>query len=275
MAGFPWNGLVLFNGREYAAAQLPWYYVPWWFLISTPPIVLAGVALSAAFSPSRRDTLGRVALWFVALLPVILVIVMDSTLYDGIRHLLFVYPIVVALAAAGWMAVLADRAHPWRRRTAGALLAVGLGSIVTFQVRFHPNQTVYFNALVDGPRGAFARYDMDYWGNCVYQAVKWSAEQARSSGLAFTISGTPPDLVQLDAERFRELQYVPPHRGRHYLHVRLARGDIASVVALAEQPALYQVKTADGVVLCNVVPGPAFGELEALRSRIPPRTAQR
>ena len=36
---------------------------------------------------------------------------------------------------------------------------------------------------------------------------------------------------------------------------------------LVGEPALYQVRTPDGAVLCTVVPGPAFGELEALRRR--------
>jgi len=29
----------------------------------------------------------------------------------------------------------------------------------------------------------------------------------------------------------------------------------------------YQAKTNDGVVLCNVIPGPAYRELQALQSR--------
>ena len=57
-------------------------------------------------------TLGRAVAWAratleaqgFAALPVLLVIIKNSTLYDGIRHLLFVYPILVAIAAAGWAA---------------------------------------------------------------------------------------------------------------------------------------------------------------------------
>jgi hypothetical protein len=41
-AHYSWDGSVLFNGEEYLATRLPWYYAPWWFLISTPPVVLAG-----------------------------------------------------------------------------------------------------------------------------------------------------------------------------------------------------------------------------------------
>ena len=271
VSGFPWDGNVIFNGKDYAATGLPWYYAPWWLLISTPPVVLGGALLSAAFFTSRVDTLRRLALWSITVLPIALIILMDSTLYDGIRHLTFIYPILVVLAAAGWTACLFDRSHLWLRRGATGLLAAGLISILAFDVRFHPNQSVYFNTLVSGPRGAFGRYEMDYWGNCVLEAVRWSAERARSLGMGIVISGNPSQLVLLNSERFREVGFDEPYRGRHSLHIRLARGPVAGVRNLAAQPALYQVKTRDGVVLCNVIPGPAYGQLQAVQSRARPQ----
>lgn len=265
-ANYPWNGVVLFNGHELRAEQLPWYYAPWWFLISTPPLVLAGVALSPIFFAGRDDALRRAGLWFVAAFPVIVGIVMGSTLYDGVRHLLFVYPVLVLLAVGGWMGVLGAARPPWLF-AAATVLAVGIVSLLTFHVRFHPNQGVYFNAIVGGPRGAFARYDMDYWGNCMLQAVEWGVEAARASGIPVAISGNPDHLVQLDSERYREVYFTYPSRQRHHLHVALARGPVAALRRLAQAPALHQVRTPDGAVLCTVTPGPAYGEFEALRSR--------
>jgi hypothetical protein len=266
-ANYPWDGVVLFNGDEYRATELPWYYAPWWFLISTPPVVLVGAALSALFVSGRGDALRRVGLWTIVVFPVAAGIIMRSTLYDGVRHLLFVYPVLVVLAVAGWTGVL-RRSRPAWLRVSGALgLAVGLASVLTFDVRFHPNQGVYFNALVGGPRGAFKRYDMDYWGNCVLQAVDWAAEMGQSYGTAISISGNPWPLVQLDAERFPEVYFTYPHRNRHHLHVRLARGSIEGLREVLGQQPLHRVRTPDGAVLCTVVPGPAFGELENLRQR--------
>ena len=274
-ANFDWSGVVLFQGRDYLPQQLPWYYVPWWFLISTPPVVLAGAALSMCFPSNRRDALQRLALWGVAILPVAAAVLMGATVYDGIRHFDFVYPVLVVLAVSGWTAILCARHRRWLRRAAAGALAVGVASVLTFDVRFHPNQCVYFNALVGGPAGAFARYDMDYWGNSVLQAVKWSRDLARSSGVAVTISGNPDHLVLLNSERFRELSFTRRDRGTPYLFVRLARGPVAGLMELARQPALYQVRTPDGALLCSVIAGPAYGELEALRSRAASRAASR
>jgi hypothetical protein len=147
------------------------------------------------------------------------------------------------------------------------MLGAGIVSLLVFHVRFHPNQGVYFNTIVGGPRGAFARYDMDYWGNCVLQAVEWGVETARASRVAVAMSGNPDHLVQLDSERYREVFFTYPHRNRHYLHVSLARGPVEALWRLADAPALHQVRTPDGAVLCTVSPGPAYGEFEALRAR--------
>lgn len=275
VANFPYGGYTIFNGRNYSVQALPWYYAPWWFLISTPPVVIVGAVLSTWFPSGRGDALLRLALWAIAILPVAAAIVMHSTLYDGIRHLEFIYPVFVALAASGWTAILCARHRPWLRRGAAAVLAVGLGSILTFDVRFHPNQDVYFNSLVGGPRGAFARYEMDYWGNCVFQAVEWSADLARSSGVPVAISGNPSHLVMLDADRFHELYFIRPPRGGYHLHVRLARGPVAGVTEMAQQPALHQVRTPDGALLCSVIPGPAYDELKALQAQVAFRKANR
>jgi len=265
-ANYPWNGLVLFRGHEYTAATLPWYYAPWWLLISTPAVVLIGVMLSAVFTFGRDDALRRVGLLAVVVLPMVAAIVMHSTLYDGIRHLEFIYPAVVVLAVSGWAGALARSRPRWVRRGAALTMAAGLAVMLVFDVRFHPNQGVYFNALVGGPRGAFTNYDMDYWGNCTLQAVEWAVDTARSKGVAITVSGNPWHLVQLNAARFREVAYTNPARHRHYLQIQLARGDISALKQLATGPALHKVQTPDGAVLCTVTPGPAYWELEALRA---------
>lgn len=266
VANYGYAGGITFAGAQYSVNNLPWWYAPWWMLISTPPVVLVGVALGAGYVSRSTEGLRRAGLFFVALLPIVVGIVMHSTLYDGVRHLLFTYPAFVTVAASGWGALLTTRRQAWARAAVGGALALGLTSIIWFDVRFHPNQIVYFNSLVSGPRGAFARYDMDYWGNCVLQAVKWTAEQAREMGVPVVVSGNPSQVISLDAMRFHELQYDEPYHGRHHYHIRLARGPIDGVKQMAAEPALHQVLTPDGVVLCNVLPGPAFGQLETLRA---------
>jgi len=267
-ANAPYGADVLFNGRPVPSDNLPWYYVPVWLLITTPPIVLVGLALASLF-PRREWLAGMAALVTITLLPIVLVIARNSTLYDGIRHLLFVYPLIVLVAAGGWMAAL-WRPDPLVRRIAAALIVIGFVNVSAFDARAHPNQSAYFNELVGGPKGAFARYDMDYWGNCVLQAVSWTAKTAQLSGVPIVVSGEPSQVIQLDSERFHQLSFEPPFRNKHQLDIRLARGSAESVAGLAGRPdALYRVSMPDGAVLCIVEPGPAFAELEP-HLKLPP-----
>jgi len=199
----------------------------------------------------------------MAALPIALVIFQHSTLYDGVRHLLFVYPVLVALAAAGWTAGLSPGRDSMVRQITAVLLVIGLANVLAFDVQAHPNEAAYFNELTGGPKGAFARWDMDYWGNCVLQAVGWSAKAAQLSGVPVVISGEPSQVIQLDSERYHQLSFTPPFRNQHQLDIRLARGSAEGVSGLASRPdALFKVQTPDGALLCVVVPGPAFAELQ-------------
>ena len=43
----PFGADVLFNGRPVPSNDLPWYDVPVWLVISTPPVVLIGLLLAS------------------------------------------------------------------------------------------------------------------------------------------------------------------------------------------------------------------------------------
>ena len=259
-SNYPWDGHVLFAGTETLASELPWSYLPTWFAIATPPVVLVGLICGIVVHV-RGWGWPRLAVAGAALLPIVLIIVRNSTVYDGLRHVLFTYPPMVVVAASGWAGLQALR-HRWLRVGGVVLLAAGLLDIASFNVRSYPNQAVYFNELVGGPRGAFARYELDYWGNCVLQAVEWSAGAARRAGMPVSVVGSPRHLVEANAARFPAVAMAPDERYPHHLMIRLLRGSSEDVRALAARDdAVHHVTTADGAVLCAVFPGSDFDAL--------------
>jgi hypothetical protein len=247
---FGWGGTVLFAGRDWPGVNLPWNYVPMWFWLVTPPVVLAGVVLSLRLfkNPERRDP--ALALWAATLFPIVYVMGTHATLYDGVRHLLFVVPTLTILAAAGWV----DAVHSARSRAARAILltlvAAGVLEPLWFQVRNHPNQTAYVQPFAGGPRRAFAEYDLDYWGNCLVTAL--GGVKALTNGAPAYITGWPMLILEADMSRFPGFTLVDPADPRAMYFVRLARGSHDELIALDRQPLLTRVTTADGVLLCGV-----------------------
>jgi hypothetical protein len=58
---------------------------------------------------------------------------------------------------------------------AGGLVLVSIASVLAFQlsflVRLHPYQAVYYNALVGGLSAANGRYETEYWGSSYREAA--------------------------------------------------------------------------------------------------------
>jgi hypothetical protein len=265
LSGFDWPETVLYRGADVRASGLPLDYVPRWAVLTTPPVVLAGALLSLFALRRRQPARWRViGLWVAVLFPALYVIFRHAIIYDGIRHLLFAYPPLVALAAAGWSGLVASRARSVRL-AALTVLAAGLAEPTWFAWRNHPNECVYFNALAGGPSGALGRYELDYWANSVHQAVAWIARAARTERVRIVLSGHPPHVVRDEARRNRLLEFARGELHRDQLDVVVLRGPRPDVLELAaRRDALYRVTTADGTPLAIVIPGPAYDQIAAL-----------
>jgi hypothetical protein len=175
MSSYPWDGTVLYRGEVIPAGRLPWHYLPWWMLITTPPlytllfVVGTGRFLAAALHRPLHVLARRPAdvAWVAAFfLPLGAVIGLHATVYDGWRHLYFVYPAFVFLAVVG-LVTLAGLVRRVRFAVPALLAACAVPVVVTgwVMVRDHPYQNVYFNELA-GPdlQTIKGRYELDYWG---------------------------------------------------------------------------------------------------------------
>ena len=184
----------LFMGEIYPYDGVPWNYIPVWFGITAPPVALAlgavgcaAVCWQAITRPIAtlrdRETRFGVLLLGCLVLPVVAVIALQSNIYNGWRHMYFLWAPFCLLAAVGLHALVGGGSGEWARvgvaarlpgwvwggasRRALAYGLAGVGAVTTLMAMaaLHPQQQVYFNTLVDTKTpGALAeRYDMDYW----------------------------------------------------------------------------------------------------------------
>jgi hypothetical protein len=176
---FPFR--TLFAGRYIPASDLPWAYLPTYIGLALPELILlllaaAPVVALAALWRRRRDlpcapSLQLFVLGFAIVFPVAYAVAIKAVLFDGMRHFIFVLPLIAALAA-----VLADRAlaalerWPQRGYAYGALALYGLFH-VGVMARLHPDEYVYYNGFIGGTEGAAGLFKLDYWANSYAEAV--------------------------------------------------------------------------------------------------------
>jgi hypothetical protein len=120
------------------------------------------------------------------MLPLAVIIGKEATVYDGWRHVFFVYPAIVVLAIRGAQFLL--ESIPSNKHVKWA--AIGLAVFpITWMVRNHPNQQVYFNPLYRTE--AWANYEMYYRGLSYYQAYQSLTKEKPEGSLNLTVANAP------------------------------------------------------------------------------------
>ena len=184
-------------GEMVRSNALPWSYVPAQLLARLPEgfLLLLGVAAvsgigcvagilrsgAASGSQLRWQSFKRALLltaqsrqslivWAAAILPIAAIVVQHSTLYDGIRHVLFLIPMLAVVASIGFLRLLPFlHRHP-------VIAAAGTGAYVTHTiltfVLLHPLEYAAFNVFAGGVSGAHGRFDQDYWSLAVLPGLR-------------------------------------------------------------------------------------------------------
>jgi hypothetical protein len=184
-AHFPWDAMIFFNGRFMAASEIPWTYLPTWFGISLPEFyflaLLIGGFLTFKFivnfksTPAHFEWLIKIGLLVVMVCsPIFMAIIMHSTVYDGIRHFLFLLPVLAVLAGISFAGLLKSHVSLLIKGSAGVLIGLSAGMAVFDMAQLHPYESIYFNrAVAGGLVAAASRFETDYWGNSYKEGAEW------------------------------------------------------------------------------------------------------
>jgi len=182
---------TLFRGEYVPSHPAPWDYLPGYFMVQLPDVlwfILVIGALTLVVYLARPSLRGALWSWpgacvafliFAILFPPTYAILRKATIYDGLRHFLFVLPplcVLAALAALNLIRWMAERSKPAACATT-AVLGFGVAAVVAEMVQLHPYQYVYFNRMSGGLEAAATRYETEYYAHSFKELVDKLADR--------------------------------------------------------------------------------------------------
>ena len=176
-----WDGTMVFMGRLITCGEMPWYYLPVWFLISIPLVYLALFLIGQASivrtmfktGSGSRDWLATYK-WPLCMTllfwgPLLTVIVMHSRIYVGWHHMYFVFVPFCIIACYG-VQVVSKRI---RFKIMIILIAVYFLLTCGWIGYNHPYEAAYLN-MAGRPFGAY--FDREETRPSIYAGLRWILE---------------------------------------------------------------------------------------------------
>jgi hypothetical protein len=235
MAKYPWPYSNLYMGAFIKATSLPWHYIPLWIVITTP-IMYTAFFLFGTFW-LLRDVMWRgINLYcnenerqdFLSLLlfisPLVAVIILKSTLYNGWRQMYFSYVPFMLIAVRGFVRILGIL----KRAPAGIgskIASIPIGFVIlslmvtSYQmIRYHPFQNVYFNHFAGN--NIRQKFDLDYWGLSYRKGLQDIVNMDKRPVINLAANSTVPFLnnaLLLKEDDVRRLKHTDMQHADYFL----------------------------------------------------------
>ncbi len=193
MSNFPWTSEVLYRGNFINPGELPWHYAVTWIGITTPLPYLFFLAVAAVFIikklPSLRSEPAEVVMLILCIAPLLAVWMLEAVIYDGWRHLYYLYAPMCYLMVFGLVKLYDILKSVHLKRL--LILIVVLCTFINgwFMFRWHPYQHMYFNALAG--KDIETRYEMDYWGLSYREALEKLGKMDTVSLIKVNVANAP------------------------------------------------------------------------------------
>ena len=175
-----WDGTTIYLGELVRGQDLPWHYILVWFGVTTPVSFLLffligsslmfSLLINAGYhiysNQEQKENLFCLLSFFC---PILIVIIFESTLYSGWRHLFFIYVPFMLITIWGIfrMVIYTQYLIKINSKTKyicliiWTFLLINLFYLSHWTIVNHPYQYVYFNILAGSQIDV--TFDRDYW----------------------------------------------------------------------------------------------------------------
>ena len=247
----PFTADALFRGELLKPDAVPSSYLPTWFAITTPEFYFVAFAMGVVAILLRRrmngttQARGLAIVGLAIVFPIAAAMITRPAIYDGLRHFLFVFPPLAALAGIAVSAFITADQIPSVARAAGVgVLVVAGGMTMIDIVRLHPYEYAYFNRSFGGLPSAEGRFDTDYWGASYKEGFEWLLDESHTAKGPITVSSC-------NESSNRRLEYYRQKRLGASARISFVGPDARPDVFL-ESTRRYQCAHAEGPVIHTV-----------------------
>ena len=268
----PWTGAIFYLGNYISALNLPWHYPIVWILISIPIIYLLLFILGSTLilrrlslrfinlSPKKEfNDLWRgnkermdIIFFLIFYFTLFLVIELNATLYNGWRHLYFIYPSLIFISIRG----LEYLSKTFYSKYLFIIIFLFLINTGFWMFKNHPYQFVYFNKFAG--KSVANYFELDYWGNSNRSALTFiSKNDNRNNIKVYVFSNSPYhfSLLLMDKEDQNRIKFVNKLNEADYLvtnHFYIRNNPIILNNKLKEEYKLLKEFKVDEMIINSV-----------------------
>lgn len=168
----------IFEGKFIWSDNVPMYYLPKYIFMTIPEFIIIGLILFFVFikKMKKESSTWLFILLFASIFPVAYIIYKESNVYGGWRHVMFIYPGLVIIAALGVNAFIDFFKKKYLQYIVIAVFAVITILPLSFIIRNHPHEYIYYNTFCGGVKKAYGNYEMDYFYHSLRAGSEWVIE---------------------------------------------------------------------------------------------------
>lgn len=168
---------MLWEGKEIDSLALPEHYLIKSFFITIPVFALSAFFLFFCNIRSVWKTMNKTSilfLLFTVFFPIVYILYKESNIYNGWRHITFIYSSFAVIAAIGIYQTLlwikrGKYVKIWRYAFSG-IIAVLMTTVLIWMIRNYKYTYAYYNVFVSDPYG---NYDLDYSETAAVVSLEW------------------------------------------------------------------------------------------------------
>lgn len=170
---FAWKGSLLFNGQYLSTPELPFWYIPYLILITTPVFIIILVACLPITVKKIAKNEPLFLFGGALLINLLMYVILRPIVYDGLRHYLFAVPLVSFLASISLIEVIRNFKNRKILIPIALLISINIFLIIVQILKLYPIHYIYYNELVGNLSGASSSFERDYWGASFKEAIDW------------------------------------------------------------------------------------------------------